>query len=223
MAEHVDEAWVETGMDVATVKVDHLPVVVSATLPPVSVEFVPERNKAIADVSKLSDKAVVEAITRDIEKLEYIPWQVEASTHAHILGESLRTILKEHCPRDQRKPPPDWMAAATLEQVDVKRQRFRYLMVVEKEKRNVFLRLGFSLWKLRVFEVIAMGSGASRADASLLVPALLAPLVATRVRLLGARVAHVVSARTVKAAVRVDKAAFIDAKIEILSPMQAVR
>ena len=61
----------------------------------------------------LRDPDVIASLSREIEQLQLIPWQIDGHTHASILTKQIQDMLCKCAPVPKRKPKPSFLADET--------------------------------------------------------------------------------------------------------------
>ena len=106
-----------------------------------------ERRTPICDRRALGDKETLRQIDGELRMIPKIPWEVEATSHCHILNSSIAEILSRVAPCKDRPGFPHWMTAETKEFATLKSNLSRQLKSAKKDYRWGVLQICFSSWK----------------------------------------------------------------------------
>ena len=140
-------AYVWKDLDLMAKRDDHLMVVVEAVVPKsVGGEPLVRWRAPVCDKSLMRDKEKCIAFATDLQRLPPISWQTHADQHLATTAGSIRTLLAEHFPRQQRPRKP-WISDGAWALI---LQRRAYRKTMRQATRKIMMErvaIIFDTWK----------------------------------------------------------------------------
>eukprot|EP00929_Paragymnodinium_shiwhaense_P079289 TRINITY_DN41272_c0_g1_i1.p1 TRINITY_DN41272_c0_g1~~TRINITY_DN41272_c0_g1_i1.p1 ORF type:complete len:1160 (-),score=170.43 TRINITY_DN41272_c0_g1_i1:2416-5895(-) len=106
-------AMVDEEADVSLSIVNHLLVGARIMLPPKPTSITRSRRTLPYDATKAEAPEAAAKVAKILERLPEVAWEVDVTTHVHILNKHILFALSKEFPTDHRRATPDWMSDST--------------------------------------------------------------------------------------------------------------
>ena len=106
-------------------------------------------RKNIADPKTLTDPDVCFQMVETLSKTPVIPWEVEVSSHRHLVNCQVSEVIAEFAPPRGTVPRPEWMSPQTKALADCRTQYRRASNRLKKGLKWIVRRCVFRIWRFR--------------------------------------------------------------------------
>ena len=125
---------------------DHLPVALVAVVPPSFKTSVVKRRRLKYDRKALQDPVIAARVSQRLDSINPIPYNVDCSSHVHIVAQQCHSILCEECPKPRAsKRNPD-ISDSSFKLILDKKQMQKEIRGIGRELREINLSIVFYAW-----------------------------------------------------------------------------